>query len=71
MFEHVNPKNGQAAPLISQEVYDIIMKVGTYVQQGDTSLDTSLLGRRAASSSSKLAVAAAALLTEPWFLPLL
>lgn len=27
MFEHVNPKNGQPAPLISQEVYDIIMQV--------------------------------------------
>jgi hypothetical protein len=46
MFEHVNPKNGQAAPLISQEVYDIIMKVGN-----TTSLDRSLLGRKAASSS--------------------
>lgn len=27
MFEHFNPKNGQPAPLISQEVYDIIMQV--------------------------------------------
>lgn len=26
MFEHVNPKNGQQAPLISKEVFDIIMK---------------------------------------------
>jgi hypothetical protein len=27
MFEHVNPKNGQPAPLISQEVYNLIMEV--------------------------------------------
>jgi hypothetical protein len=27
MYEHVNPKNGQQAPLISTEVYDIIMNV--------------------------------------------
>ena len=26
MYDHVNPKNGQAAPLISEEVYGIIMK---------------------------------------------
>jgi hypothetical protein len=40
MFEHVNPKNGQAAPLISKEVYDIIMKVGTpkHHQPGHTPL---------------------------------
>jgi hypothetical protein len=27
MFEHVNPKNDQPAPLISKEVFDIIMEV--------------------------------------------
>eukprot|EP00882_Tetradesmus_deserticola_P012740 GHRQ01013503.1.p1 GENE.GHRQ01013503.1~~GHRQ01013503.1.p1 ORF type:complete len:134 (-),score=32.18 GHRQ01013503.1:551-952(-) len=27
MHEHVNPKNGDAAPLISDEVYEIIVKV--------------------------------------------
>lgn len=27
MFGHVNPKNGQAAPLVAEDVHDIIMAV--------------------------------------------
>jgi hypothetical protein len=34
MYEHVNPKNGQQAPLISTEVYDIIMNVSGGHQGG-------------------------------------
>jgi hypothetical protein len=29
MHEHVNPKNGDPAPLVSDEVYQIILEVGT------------------------------------------
>ena len=27
MFGHVNPKNGQAAPLVAEDVHNIIMAV--------------------------------------------
>jgi hypothetical protein len=27
MYEHINPVNDQAAPLVSKEFYDIVMEV--------------------------------------------
>ena len=34
MHSHVNPKNDQPAPLVSDEVYEIIMEVGGAAQCG-------------------------------------
>lgn len=27
MYSHINPKNGEAAPLIATDVYEIVLKV--------------------------------------------
>ena len=27
MYNHINPKNGQSAPLIAEDVYQIVMEV--------------------------------------------
>jgi len=51
MFEHVNPKNGQPAPLISQEVYDIIMQVCELGFRLHTGVQ--IRARRAASAAAQ------------------
>lgn len=37
MFSHVNPKNGEKAPLIDEKVYEIIMEVRTSPPPGRVS----------------------------------
>lgn len=33
MYEHVNPKNGDPAPLIAEDVYNIIVQVRMFWRQ--------------------------------------
>lgn len=30
MYNHINPKNGDPAPLVAEDVFQIIMDVGTH-----------------------------------------